>query len=107
MNQATTDDGSTPLFMASQNGHAAVVEALLGQEGIDVNQAQTDCNATALMCAAAEGHCVCVQLLLGAGADAAVVMTGVDEGIGGGAGMTALDLAKAKGHEPVADLLST
>jgi ankyrin repeat protein len=65
----------------------------------------TSCNGTALMCAACKGHAQCVEALIAAGADIAVAMASEDEFIGGGAGMTALDLAKAKGHGPVADLL--
>ena len=38
VNQAT-NDGATPLFIASQKGHAEVVSLLLGKEGVDVNQA--------------------------------------------------------------------
>jgi ankyrin repeat protein len=55
------DDGSTPLLMAPGNGHAAVVEALLGQEGIDVNQARTDDGSTPLYVASEEGHAAVVE----------------------------------------------
>ena len=38
VNQAT-NDGATPLCIASQNGHCEVVSMLLAKEGVDVNQA--------------------------------------------------------------------
>ena len=37
MNQAS-DDGATPLFLASQSGHSEVVSMLLAKEGVNVNQ---------------------------------------------------------------------
>ena len=41
VNQAKNDDGSTPLNIASQNGHVEAVKALLDAPGIDVNKATT------------------------------------------------------------------
>ena len=38
VNQAA-DDGCTPLFIASQEGHSEVVSMLLAKQGVDVNQA--------------------------------------------------------------------
>ena len=62
VNQAT-NDGATPLFMASQNAHA-VVSLLLGKEGVDVNQARNGGYAP-LSIAILLGHAEVVSLLLG------------------------------------------
>ena len=69
--KATTDDGSTPLFMASQEGHTDVVTLLL-EHVADPNIARTTDGATPLMTAAVEGHLGTVQLLVAAGADIAM-----------------------------------
>ena len=42
VNQAMVNDGATPLFIASQNGHCEVVSMLLAKEDVDVNQATND-----------------------------------------------------------------
>ena len=41
VNQAT-DDGSTPLYIASQQGHTDIVVILSGTPGIQINQANND-----------------------------------------------------------------
>ena len=38
----TGKDGSTPLFIACQNGHLDVVRMLLSTEGIEPNRAEED-----------------------------------------------------------------
>jgi ankyrin repeat protein len=48
VNQARTDDGATPLYTASQNGHQSLVESLLAVDDIDVNKARTDDGSTPL-----------------------------------------------------------
>ena len=42
VNQARTNYGDTPHYVASQEGHVEVVKALLAQPNINVNQARTD-----------------------------------------------------------------
>ena len=66
-NQATTNDGATPLFIACQKGHLDVVRELLGVDGIQANQAMND-GCTPLIIAAYIGHSDVVSLLLGADA---------------------------------------
>ncbi len=59
--------GYTPLLLASQAGHAPVIEALI-KAGADAKSATTQ-GATALMLAAASGRAEAVKALLDAGAD--------------------------------------
>jgi ankyrin repeat protein len=67
VNQATTDDGTTPLFMAAQKGHVEVVRLLL-EKGAAVNQATTDDKSP--LYAAIKGRYVeVVRLLLENGAE--------------------------------------
>ncbi len=66
--KATTRIGAfTPLFLASQNGHAAVMDSLL-KGGADPKAADPH-GVTPLMEAAASGHTDAVQLLLDRGVD--------------------------------------
>ena len=64
VNKARTDDGFTPLCVASQDGHTAVVERLLARDDIDVNKARTDNGSTPLCVAVAHGHRKVVKRLL-------------------------------------------
>ena len=65
MNQVNKN-GNTPLMVAAQNGHTAVVgTALLAAEGINVNQDYQN-GATPLMAAAQNGHTAVVTALLAA-----------------------------------------
>lgn len=61
----------TPLYWASECGHAGAVRALL-EAGADVNAACAVTRATALTAACAAGHAAVVELLLEHGADTSV-----------------------------------
>jgi ankyrin repeat protein len=66
--KATTREGGiTPLFMACQNGNAAIIEALL-KAGADPNAVNAN-GTTALMTAASSGSADSVKVLVERGAD--------------------------------------
>ena len=71
VNKARTDNGATPLFAASQEGHTKVVEMLLGA-GADVNKATTDTGATPLYIALRGNHRDVAELLEAAGAESRI-----------------------------------
>ena len=89
------DDGTTPIFISSQNGHLEVVHTLLEAADVDVNQAE-DGGATPLAIAAHQGHFEVVRALVEAGADQS---TQTPWG-------TALAIAGRMGHKDVVDLLA-
>jgi ankyrin repeat protein len=60
------DNGGTPLNVAAQNGHAAIVRALIDL-GADFKNA-TDNGGTPLDAAVEKGHDAIVQILRDAGA---------------------------------------
>jgi ankyrin repeat protein len=62
------DDGSTPLYIACQNGHLKIVETLL-QYDIDVNDSACYDGTTPLHVSCYKGHQQVVELLLEKGAD--------------------------------------
>ena len=61
VNQATTDDGTTPLFIACQENYEAVVERLL-EKGADMSIA-SPCFGTPLAVAQRSGHASIVVIL--------------------------------------------
>jgi hypothetical protein len=63
VNGAQQNDGGTPLFVAAQNGHLALVKCLVKELGADVNQARRD-GSTPLCIAAQQGHLPVVQCLV-------------------------------------------
>ncbi|PNH10013.1 Receptor-interacting serine/threonine-protein kinase 4 [Tetrabaena socialis] len=62
-----TQSGATALYTASQQGHTAVVEALLAAGAI--KEAEDASGTTALVIASLNGHTAVVQALLAAEAD--------------------------------------
>ena len=55
VNAEDEDSGSTALCIASQGGHTAIVQLLLGTPGLEVNAADDD-GDTALSLACGQGH---------------------------------------------------
>jgi ankyrin repeat protein len=96
VNQATTDDGITPLYAASHFGHVESVGELLKHQLINPNKAMADNDGdTPLIAAARKGHVQVAELLL--------AHTAIDpnQGRGGGTGATPLYEAAQKGHAGV------
>ncbi|CAI8024818.1 Ankyrin repeat domain-containing protein 29, partial [Geodia barretti] len=91
----TVQNGFSPLYVASYNGHSDVVEILL-EAGADVHQATTKDGSVPLGIAAQEGHTETVQRLLEAGA----IVNHQNK-----AGTTALLFAGWKGHSELVKLL--
>ncbi|KAG2488331.1 hypothetical protein HYH03_013181, partial [Edaphochlamys debaryana] len=89
-------DGQTALYLAAQHGHLGMLGALLAA-GASVEQAdETSFGWTPLMAASWNGHLEAVTALLAAGAnkDASYQKS-----------LTALDLARSRGHSEVVELL--
>jgi ankyrin repeat protein len=99
----TTAECETPLFAAAMLGHTPMIELLIAHNA-DVNQLMAN-GLTPLMGAAHNGQRECASRLLAAGADRDAKMTGSDNSFEAGAGTTALDLARMKGHASVVALL--
>ena len=103
VNQARTDDGTTPLIMACQQGHEGVVRLLL-KKGADWTVGMRDNGWSPLFVASWAGKAVVVAELLGRqAADPATATT--SEHLGIPVGSTALSVAELKGHDDVAALL--
>jgi serine/threonine-protein phosphatase 6 regulatory ankyrin repeat subunit A len=100
VNQATTDDGFTPLLIAAHNGHAECVQLLVGDPRTAVNQAMTDeYGYSPLSMAAHNGHAECVRLLLGD------PRTAVNQATTDEYGSTPLFMAVGNGHAECVRLL--
>lgn len=94
--KATDFNGGTALMLASLGASVESVKMLL-EAGADPNTVEKLDNWTALMFAASEGHKDVCQALLDGGADPSLKDRN---------GRTAFDLAKAKEHQDVVELLS-
>ena len=93
VNQAR-DDGATPLYMAAQGGHRAIVELLLSKGG-GVNLAEAD-GGTPLYISAQIGQLVIVELLLSMGADINLATA---------SGATPIFVAAQQGHLRIVEIL--
>lgn len=99
-----SEDGRTPVSLAAENGHLAIVRLLISSYGVDPNSKSTTPfhkGQTPLSWAASNGHHTTVEYLL------AQDNTNVDIPISDGPfiGRTALMLAAQNGHEKVVGLL--
>eukprot|EP01045_Picozoa_sp_COSAG04_P010400 COSAG04_NODE_636_length_11710_cov_63.646973_6_plen_1454_part_00 len=94
---AANEGGRTALYFAAMEGHEETVDAL-AEGGADLDKASD--GATPLMAAAFQGHSGVLLRLLELSADHTAVATG-----GYCEGKTALEMAKAWGHEEVAAVL--
>ena len=95
MNNATTDNGCTPLNTSAYHGHEGVTGQLL-KAGADVDKATAYDGYTPLISASHQGHEGVVEQLLKAGAD---VNKATDNGA------TPLWIAAEKGHEGMVEKL--
>ena len=103
VNQARTDDGTTPLFIVCQFGNVEIVKQLL-DKGADWTVGMRDNGWSPLFVASWAGKAVVVaELLAQQAADPAAVTTSDHLEIP--AGSTALSVAELKDHGEVAALL--
>ena len=93
---ASVQAGPTSLYLACQNGHAAVVTLLLAAPGINVN-ASVPCGTTPLYVACQEGYVAVITRLLAA--------PGINVNASRLGGETPLYLACQNGHAAVVALL--
>jgi ankyrin repeat protein/serine/threonine protein kinase len=96
INQASGNDGATPLYVAAQQGHIAVVTMLVKECQADVNQA-TNNGTTPLIVASSNGHIAVVKVLVKEGQ--ADVNQANDNGV------TPLIFAAYNSHIAVVELL--
>jgi ankyrin repeat protein len=91
--------GQTGLMLAAMRGHMPIVRLLIDR-GADLNHT-SKYHLSALMLAVINGHAAVARALVEAGADRAIRGTGAP----GFHGLTAADLASARGEEALAELL--
>eukprot|EP00808_Paulinella_micropora_P020222 g82951.t1 len=89
-------NGCTPVYLASEKGHAQILQELLEAGGNPKQAAQT--GATPVYIASANGHAECLKLLLAAGADP-------KQPKGGKTGSTPIHIARANEHSDCLEIL--
>lgn len=89
--------GRTPLSLAAENGHEAVVDVFLEKEGVDINTKDSQYRRTPLSWAAGNGHHAVVELLLAKG--------GIEPDSEDRDNRTPLSWAAGNGHDSVVKLL--
>ncbi|KAH6970659.1 hypothetical protein BKA56DRAFT_496253, partial [Ilyonectria sp. MPI-CAGE-AT-0026] len=87
----------TPLSLAAENGHEAVVNVFLEKEGVDINTKDSQYRRTPLSWAAGNGHHAVVKLLL--------ATDGIEPDSGDRDNRTPLSWAAGNGHDSVVKLL--
>ncbi|KAI9763674.1 MAG: hypothetical protein M1839_006322, partial [Geoglossum umbratile] len=95
---AIDEDGRTPLWLAAEKRHEAIVKLLLAKDGVDINSKDFEYGQTPLSRAAGGGHEAVVKLLL---AKDGVDINPKDFEYG----QTPLSRAAGGGHEAVVKLL--
>ena len=99
------NDGVTPLFFAAQNGKEAAARLLL-DSGADANICMTEASRhSPLTIAAYMGHQAICELLLAHNADARYAAGAEHSELFLTAGGSAAELARERGHGPLASFL--
>ena len=106
VNLANTDEGSTPLSVASYKGHVEVVRLLLAN-GANVDQTAVG-GESPLLAASVNGNEACLKTLLHYGADLDLRATDYiefEDGFEILSGQSPLEVAVAQGHAGCAEIL--
>jgi ankyrin repeat protein len=96
VNKPESEQGNSPLYVASQRGYVATVTILLGAEGIKVNKSTKE-GATPLLAASQYNHIEIVKLLLG--------VEGIEIDPPTSDGCTPLHVASQEGHVAIVKIL--
>ena len=104
IDEATLDDGATPLYIAATQGHVRVLE-VLADHGASVNTQCTDDGTTPLFKACQNQHVNVVKALLLRNADTTLA-TALEQGQGGGGfGFAPLHAAVQSGSYAIVGML--
>jgi ankyrin repeat protein len=109
VDQALTDTGTTPLFVAAQKGHSATVGRLIAA-GADATLCMAGIGWSPLFVAAGGGHAAVVQQLLDYAPSMRSIGTSAEHAFWNEnipSAMTPLDIAQHMGHGSVMDVLQS